>query len=102
MGSAFSLFESVVAVQNLFPSSLWESDVCAQSARLQQKYAVIASSAEILVVDTSIILSLRTFEVQQKRSSKKRVTKKRTAWVMRASAVSLRLASQLSRQIVRW
>src|ERR1039457_2768026 len=73
-GSAVSPFDSVVVVQDLFAWSPWESDVCAQSARLQQKYAVIASSAEILVVGTSIILSLRASEVQQKLAySKKHV-----------------------------
>src|ERR1019366_1337690 len=44
MGSAFSLCESVVAVQDLFASSVWESEACAQSARPEQKYAPIASS----------------------------------------------------------
>src|ERR1035441_7204073 len=44
MGSAFSLCESVVAVQDLFASSVWESEACAQSARPEQKYAAIASS----------------------------------------------------------
>src|ERR1019366_10164801 len=71
-GSAVSPFDSVVAVQDLFAWSLWESDVCAQSARLQQRYAAIASSmnrlklAAFVVVGTSIILSLRASEVQQK------------------------------------
>src|SRR5450759_192301 len=44
MGSAFSLCESVVAVQDLFALPVWESDVCAQSVRLEQKYTPIASS----------------------------------------------------------
>src|ERR1035441_325279 len=72
MGSAVSPFDSVVAVQDLFAWSLWESDVCAQSAGLQQRYAAIASSmnrlklAAFVVVGTSIILSPRTFKVQQK------------------------------------
>jgi hypothetical protein len=37
--------EAVVAVQDLFASSVaWESDVCAKSPELKQKYAPIASS----------------------------------------------------------
>jgi|ERR1039457_2734663 hypothetical protein len=79
-GSAVSPFDSVVVVQDLFAWSLWESDVCAQSARLQQKHAAIASSmnrlkrAAFVVVGTSIILSPRTSEVQQKLAfSKKHV-----------------------------
>src|ERR1019366_8417515 len=71
-GSAFSPFVSVVVVQDLFAPSPWESEVCAQSARLQQKYAVIASSVEILVIGTSIILSLRASEVQQKACQERR------------------------------
>src|ERR1035438_6266683 len=48
MGFAFSLCDSVVAVQDLFASSVWESEACAQSARPEQKYAAIASSMSLL------------------------------------------------------
>jgi hypothetical protein len=44
MGSVSLLRDSLVAVQDLLASSLWESEVCAQSAQLEQKYAPIASS----------------------------------------------------------
>src|ERR1019366_5749673 len=92
-GSAFSPFVSVVVVQDLFAWSPWESDVCAQTARLQQKYAAIASSAEILVVGTSIILSLRASEVQQKLAySKKHVGTDALVCPAERSSAALRTA----------
>jgi hypothetical protein len=42
--SALALCDSVVAVQDLFASSVSEFVVCTQSATLEEKYAVIASS----------------------------------------------------------
>src|ERR1035437_10605134 len=44
VGFTLSLCDSVVAVHDLFASSVWESEACAQSARPEQRYAAIASS----------------------------------------------------------
>src|SRR5712691_6104273 len=44
VGFTLSLCDSVVALQDLFASAVWESDVCAQIARLEKKYRPIASS----------------------------------------------------------
>src|SRR5262249_18070706 len=44
VGFTLSLCESVVDVQDWSASPVWESEVCAQSARPEQKYAPIASS----------------------------------------------------------
>src|SRR5262249_3988060 len=44
VGFTLSLWDSVVDVQDWFPSTVGESEVCAQSARLKQKYAPITSS----------------------------------------------------------
>src|ERR1700691_3996880 len=82
MGSTSALCDSVVAVQDLFASSVGESDVCAQRTKLEQKYAARKSNtnwlsrparadrprlsrSEISAVGTTIILSLRTFRVQR-------------------------------------
>src|SRR5882724_2947600 len=88
VGFMLSLCDSVVALQDLFASPVWESDVCAQIERLEKRYAPTASSisrlkraardwrgqradlpcsshSEILAIGMPIILSPWTFGVQR-------------------------------------